>query len=159
MLTTEFRKKSSGQKHYPGGSPALTVPALHTRSISESNQSWLHIHLFQFSLDILTRGNSDRRACVLVEGKGKRLQIALADAHAASLGVRIGMPLGAAQILGDLTVLSRNERAERQAIETPPAPRAADPVAAPAPAVDRSQTVYRFSNDGVRTGLLKPRTS
>ncbi len=117
MLTTEFRKKSSGQKHYPGGSPALTVPALHTRSISESNQSWLHIHLFQFSLDILTRGNSDRRACVLVEGKGKRLQIALADAHAASLGVRIGMPLGAAQILGDLTVLSRNERAERQAIE------------------------------------------
>ncbi|PSO10669.1 hypothetical protein C7E20_15725 [Sphingobium sp. AEW4] len=49
--------------------------------------------------------------------------------------------------------------AERQAIETPPAPRAADPVAAPAPAVDRSQTVYRFGNDGVRTGLLKPRTS
>lgn len=49
--------------------------------------------------------------------------------------------------------------AERQAIETPPAPLAADPVAAPAPAVDRSQTVYRFGNDGVRTGLLKPRTS
>lgn len=49
--------------------------------------------------------------------------------------------------------------AERQTIETPPAPRAADPGAAPAPAVDRSQTVYRFGNDGVRTGLLKPRTS
>jgi MYXO-CTERM domain-containing protein len=48
--------------------------------------------------------------------------------------------------------------AERHAVETSPAPQQAQPVAAPAPAVDRSQTVYRFGNDGVRTGVLKPRT-
>lgn len=48
--------------------------------------------------------------------------------------------------------------AERQAIETPQAPRQVDPIATPTPAIDRSQTVYRFGNDGVRTGVLKPRT-
>lgn len=48
--------------------------------------------------------------------------------------------------------------AERQAVETPAEPRRTDPVATPAPAVDRSQTVYRFGTDGVRTGVLKPRT-
>lgn len=48
--------------------------------------------------------------------------------------------------------------AERQAVQTPPSPQQAQPVATPTPAIDRSQTVYRFGNDGVRTGVLKPRT-
>jgi protein ImuB len=46
-----------------------------------------------------------------------RSQVVLANSHAASLGVRVGMPLGAAQILGDLMVFPRDERAERQALE------------------------------------------
>ena len=117
MPTMELRKKSSRRKQYSIGSPILTVPALHTRSISESDQLWLHIHLPQLPLDILTCGNPDRRACILVEGQGTRLQVALMNGHAVSLGVRVGMPLGAAKILGDLTVLSRDERAEHQALE------------------------------------------
>ncbi len=48
--------------------------------------------------------------------------------------------------------------AERQAVAAPPEPHQAEPVATPTPAIDRSQTVYRFGNDGVRTGVLKPRT-
>jgi len=115
MLTTQLSSKPSRQKLYAIDSSAPA--AAHTRSISACNQLWLHIHLVQFSLEILTRGNPGRRACVLVEGQGARVKVALANSHAASLGVRVGMPLGAAQILGDLTVLSRDERVERQALE------------------------------------------
>lgn len=117
MLNTEIRPTPFRQKPYPNGPSARNMPALHTRSVSESSQLWLHIHLSQFSLDILTRGNPDRRACVLVEGQGTRLQVVSTNNLAARLGVRVGMPLSAARILGDLTVLSRDERAEHQALE------------------------------------------
>ena len=117
MLKTQLRPTQSRQQLYAVGSPRQPVAALHTRGVVECKQLWLHIHLLQFSLDILTCGNLHQRACVLVEGRGARLKVVLANNHATSLGVRIGMPLGAAQILGDLTVLSRNERAEQQALE------------------------------------------
>jgi protein ImuB len=117
MLDTQVRPTQSQRQLYAIGSPLQTAPALYTRSIIEAKQLWLHIHLRQFSLDILTCGNSSQRACVLVEGQGARLQVVQANNHATSLGVRVGMPLGAAQILGDLTTLTRNERAEQQALE------------------------------------------
>lgn len=117
MLDTQLRPSQPQQRLYAIESPMQTATALHTRSPIECTQLWLHIHLQQFSLEILTCGNPSQRACVLVEGQGARPQVVLVNNHAASLGVRIGMPLGAAQILGDLTVLSRNERAEQQALE------------------------------------------
>ena len=117
LATTTILSQSPRQKRHTIGSPVFTTPVLPVRGTSECNQLWLHIQLSQLPLDILTRGSPRRRACVLVEGQGARMQVVLANTHAASLGVRIGMPLVAAQILGDLTVLPRDERAERQALE------------------------------------------
>ncbi|HIM56880.1 MAG TPA: DNA polymerase Y family protein, partial [Candidatus Latescibacteria bacterium] len=41
----------------------------------------------------------------------------MANTRAAALGIRPGMPLGAAHALGEVTVLARNERAEHQALD------------------------------------------
>lgn len=118
MLDTQVNLKSPRRQLYEIHPPLSTTTITpQTPDLSEASQLWLHIHLLQFSLDILTRGNSSRQACVLVEGQGTRLKVALANKYATSLGVREGMPIGAAQILGDLTVLARDERAERQALE------------------------------------------
>ncbi len=117
MLDTQLKPAQSRRQLYAIGTSVPAVTTLHTRGTVESGQLWLHIHLLQFSLDILTCGNLNQRACILVEGQGARLKVVLANNHATSLGVRIGMPLGAARILGDLTVLSRDERAEQQALE------------------------------------------
>ena len=87
------------------------------RELTDKHQLWLHLHLPQLPLEVLTRSDSSQRACVLVEGRGARVKIALANRRAASLGVRVGMPLGAAQVLGELTVLPRDERAEQLALE------------------------------------------
>ena len=78
---------------------------------------WLHLHLPQLPLEVLTRGVTTQRACVLTTGEGSRRKILLANARAASLGIRPGMPLGAAHALGELTVLARNERAEQRALD------------------------------------------
>jgi len=92
-------------------------PAPHARSINDSHQLWLHIHLQQFSLDILTPGNADRHACVLVEAQGKRVQVISTNSYASHLGIRVGMSLAAAKILGQITVLKRDERAEQKSLE------------------------------------------
>tara|TARA_R110002073_G_scaffold12837_7_gene55782 strand:- start:57 stop:1628 length:1572 start_codon:yes stop_codon:yes gene_type:complete len=115
MLDTQFKLKPTVPTLH--AIPSAGARALHTRSLPAPGQLWLHIHLQQFSLDILTAGNPDRRACVLVEGQGKQLRVAFVNKHASRLGVRMGMPLAAAEILGDLTVLGRDERAEQQALK------------------------------------------
>jgi protein ImuB len=116
MLDTQIRTIDGRQSLYTLGTSKSLVQGLQTSSRKEAKQLWLHIHLPQFSLEMLTCGSSDRKACVLVEGQGSRLKIVQANSHATSLGVRLGMSLSAAQILGDLAVLSRNERAESQTL-------------------------------------------
>jgi len=115
MLDTQIKTKPAVPLlHAITSTPA---PALHTRSPTASGPLWLHIHLQQFALDILTAGNPEKRACILIEGQDRRPKVALLNSYASRLGVRVGMPLAAAEILGDLTVLTRNERAEQQALE------------------------------------------
>jgi len=78
---------------------------------------WLHIHLPQLPLEILTRGMAQNRACVLVQGEGNRRKVLMANTRAATLGIRAGMPVGAAHALGELLELERNPRAEQHALE------------------------------------------
>ncbi|MBK6658088.1 MAG: DNA polymerase Y family protein [Proteobacteria bacterium] len=78
---------------------------------------WLHVHLPQLPLEVLTRGMAQHRACVLVQGEGSRRKVLMANTRAATLGIRAGMPLGAAHALGDIVELERNARAEQQALE------------------------------------------
>jgi len=77
---------------------------------------WLAVHLPQLPLDIATRGDAERKACVLVEGGGARQRILLANSEAARLGIRPGMPLGAAHALGNVTPLPRVEEEEARAL-------------------------------------------
>lgn len=82
---------------------------------------WLHLDLPRLPLEVLTRGGggpgASARACVLAAGEGTRRRVLMTDARAAALGVRPGMPLGAAHALGELTVVTRDERAEARALE------------------------------------------
>lgn len=117
MLDTQFELKPTVPKLHAIPTSQASSAALHTRSVHANQQLWLHIHLHQFGLDVLTPGNTNKQACVLISGEGKRLRVELANKHANHLGVRTGMPLAAAEILGDLTVVSRDERAEQRALE------------------------------------------
>ena len=78
---------------------------------------WLHVHLPQLALEVLTRGMAHNRACVLVQGEGGRRKVVMANTRAAALGIRAGMALGAAHALGEIVELERNERAEQHALE------------------------------------------
>lgn len=78
---------------------------------------WLHLHLPRLPLEVLTRGIDTSEACVLVAGEGRRRKVILSNRHAAVVGIRAGMPLGAAQALGQVRVLERDERAERRALD------------------------------------------
>ncbi|MCZ6892766.1 MAG: DNA polymerase Y family protein [Gammaproteobacteria bacterium] len=90
---------------------------VHSANASTAGALWLHLHLPQFPLEVLTRGVATQRACVLTAGEGRRRKVLLANTRAAALGIRPGMPLGAAHALGEVTVLARNERAEHQALD------------------------------------------
>lgn len=105
---------------------AAAVPAA-IRAVSDTRPSartlpasalWLHIHLPQLPLEVLTRGMAQHRACVLVQGQGGRRRVLMANTRAATLGVRAGMPLGAAHALGEIVEFERNERTEQQALES-----------------------------------------
>ncbi len=84
--------------------------------MQDSAKLWLHIHLPQLPLDILTRGGEDLRACVLCEARANRRKVLLANSAAMRLGVRQGMPLNAAHILGDINVFEPNAVLERKAL-------------------------------------------
>ena len=84
---------------------------------SPATALWLHIHLPQLPLEVLTRGMTQKWACVLVQGEGSRRKILMANTRAATLGIRAGMPLGAAHALGEIIELERNERAEQHALD------------------------------------------
>ena len=77
---------------------------------------WLYIHLPQLPLEVLTRGMGNARACVLVQGEGGRRKVVMVNTRAATLGIRPGMPLGAAHALGEIVELERNARAEQHAL-------------------------------------------
>jgi len=92
-------------------------PHFQSANISSPETLWLHLHMPQFPLEVLTRGATSQRACVLVIGEGSGRYVFMANTRAAACGVRPGMPLSAARALGELTVLARNERVERQALD------------------------------------------
>lgn len=78
---------------------------------------WLHLHLPGLPLEVLTRTDTSKRACVLAAGAGRKRRVQLTNRHAAILGIRPGMPLAAAHALGDLCVFERDTRSEQQALE------------------------------------------
>ncbi|MDH4383764.1 MAG: DNA polymerase Y family protein [Gammaproteobacteria bacterium] len=82
-----------------------------------ANRLWLAVHLPRFTLDMATRGNAERKACVLVDGEGARQRISLANAEAVRLGIRVGMPLAAAHALGEVLAFMRVPAAEERAME------------------------------------------
>ncbi len=98
------------------GSASASVEVRGQRATAASTL-WLHLHLPYLPLEVLTRGVDSGEACVLAAGEGRRRRILLSNRHAAALGVRAGMPLGAAHALGQLRVLERNEAAERRALD------------------------------------------
>jgi protein ImuB len=78
---------------------------------------WLAIHLPDLSLEVHTRG-AETPGPVAVSRRARREEILGCNGPAAALGVRPGMPLGGALALAaDLRVLSRDEAAERAALE------------------------------------------
>lgn len=104
---------------YPAAPPASIRPVDDPRPATRTLPAaplWLHIHLPQLPLEVLTRGMAQHRACVLVQGEGSRRKVLMANTRAATLGIRAGMPLGAAHALGELVELERNERAEQHAL-------------------------------------------
>lgn len=104
-----------GQAHPGDAASARARHPAHDRGAA----LWLHLDLPRLPLEVLTRGGAGNpeRACVLTAGEGTRRRVLMTDARAAALGVRAGMPLGAAHALGELTVLTRDERAEARALE------------------------------------------
>ena len=100
--------------------PSLTgikpIAARARATVPEATQLWLHIHLPQLPLDVLTRGNNEAKPCVLCEARGNRRHVLLANMAATRLGVRQGMPLNAAHILGELNVFEPNPRLEQKAL-------------------------------------------
>jgi protein ImuB len=96
-------------------SDAATLPAPGPRA--NGGRLWLHLHLPQLPLEVLTRGSDTARACVLVDGASRRSRILLTNARAAALGIRAGMSLAAAHAMAELTVIERQAHAERQALE------------------------------------------
>ncbi|MBI4692724.1 MAG: DNA polymerase Y family protein [Gammaproteobacteria bacterium] len=107
-------------------SPAANLPPPLRRATAPSSapvvaavsapELWLHIALPQLPLELATRGMAERRACALVEGTGRKQRVVLVNSQAASLGVRVGMPLGAARVLGEFTGLARDPQAEARAL-------------------------------------------
>jgi len=95
---------------------AAVAKSLSAKPEAASAKLWLHIHLPQLPLDILTRGGDESRASVLCEGNGTRRKILLANSAAVRLGVRKGMPLNAAHILGDVHIFEPNEVLEKKAL-------------------------------------------
>lgn len=95
---------------------AAVAKSLSVKPETEAAKLWLHIHLPQLPLDILTRGGEELRACVLCEGHGARRKILLANNAAMRLGVRKAMPLNAAHILGDLHVFEPNIALENKVL-------------------------------------------
>lgn len=77
---------------------------------------WLCLHLPQLPLEVRTRGLPASRACVLVEGEGTRRRVLMANTRAATLGIRAGMPVGAAHALGEVVELERSLEAEQAAL-------------------------------------------
>ena len=101
--------------------PLKPVARLHSRSApapcaQPASRLWLAIHLPRFTLDMATRGNTEPQACVLVDGQGTRQRVTLVNAEAARLGIRIGMPLGAAHALGEVLPFMRVPAAEQHAL-------------------------------------------
>ena len=120
MMRNELTVRQPLNKPQGRGAPRLKKVASSygcEPSFCVAEKLWLCAHLPQFPLDILTRGSAERHACVLAGGRGRRQRVVLANSRAAALGVRVGMPLGAVRVLGDLKVFSRDEHAEKRALE------------------------------------------
>jgi protein ImuB len=78
---------------------------------------WLGIHLPALALEVFARACASPGPLVISTGHGRGQRVHLCNACAARQGIRAGMPLSAAQAAQPLRVHSRNEHAERQALE------------------------------------------
>ena len=110
---TPSRKKTPTRSSLTGLTP---IKGGAKKAAPEAAQLWLYIHLPQLPLDILTRGDSEARACVLCEARANRRHVILMNNAAARLGVRQGMPLNAAHILGDISVFEPAPALEKKAL-------------------------------------------
>lgn len=91
------------------------APATHASSTASVSRLWLAICLPQFPLEVALRG-ADRQRASVVADQGTR-QVLFANAIAARLGIRPGLPLSAAHALGELIVLTRDPAAEERALK------------------------------------------
>lgn len=96
--------------------PRLTAIHETVTEDQPASQLWLAVHLPQLPLDTVTRGSPEHKASLLVEGAGTRQRVLLVNREAARLGIRAGMPLGAAHALGEVRVLPRAPAAEAHAL-------------------------------------------
>ena len=60
MPETQIRTQPALHGHYQLTPSARTLTGVNIHTRKESEQLWLHIHLPQFSLEILTRGGLPR---------------------------------------------------------------------------------------------------
>ncbi len=102
--------------------PAASVPRLGAVASTAApapaaQRLWLAVHLPRFTLDMALRGNTTRKACVLVEGEGRQQRITQANAEATRLGMRTGLPLSAAHALGEVLAFTRVPAVEQQALQ------------------------------------------
>jgi protein ImuB len=79
---------------------------------------WIALELPALPLQIVERGGIAREPLVIGEGPAQRPIVACANDAARSAGIRDGQAVAAAKALaGELRVLARDERAEREALE------------------------------------------
>ncbi len=79
---------------------------------------WAGVLLPQLPIEVLLRGVESPGPTVVVHGRAQAPIVAASNEQAKSCGVQDGMGLAAAlAVIGELQVLSRNEAAEREALE------------------------------------------
>lgn len=79
---------------------------------------WIALELPSLPLQLAQRGCASPSPLVVAEGPAQRPVVACANIAAGAAGIREGQPVAAARALhGELRVLPREERAEREALE------------------------------------------
>jgi protein ImuB len=78
---------------------------------------WLCLYFPDLALEVRLRSAPSQAPSVLAVPAGRQQQVWLCNAAAAAAGITRGMPLGAAQALAEVQVLSRAPQLEQEALE------------------------------------------